>query len=344
MQYRAAFIKTFYDNMVTPYIVPEGKTVEKNKWYLLRTRFGEDIGQAFTDVAMHSRDSFFLKKWNTGSLSEHEIDDAEAQSADAAPETVAPAVPVSGGNHDDAPFETFDVMREVTDQELAEWKTYRQEEHEAYLSARREVKELGLDMKLVNVHILFQRRKVIFNFTADNRVDFRLLVKRLAGIFKTRIEMRQIGVRDAAKVQGGYGVCGVITCCSRSNCHINSIYLKMAKDQGFVVNSSKLTGLCGRLMCCLAYEMNFYTEELRHYPEQGAVVIDAQKTFTVAGVNVIKKEVYIMDEFHHQKKVQRSSLHFLKKEPGGKAVYRLQAEEPRKENQDGQQDRADSRN
>jgi cell fate regulator YaaT (PSP1 superfamily) len=153
-----------------------------------------------------------------------------------------------------------------------------------------------------------------------------MLVKKLAALFKTRIEMRQIGVRDAAKIQGGYGVCGIICCCARSNCHMNSIFLKMAKDQGFVVNSSKLTGLCGRLMCCLAYENDFYVEEKKKYPNLGSIVTDGKNKYKIISVNILRDEIFASDEMHHQRKFPHSAIEFMRKDEHGVPMYKLHLE------------------
>ena len=322
MIYRAAYLKTYFDNMILPYIIPDELNVEKGKWYLMNTKFGEDLGYSFSGIRELPREKFQLRKMSTEQLNDADIDDIVIDDASILEEKTE-HVPA---DIDNTQIESLKVIRAATPEEVKEWNIYRDDEGKAFESAKNEIKELNLDMKLINVHFLFQKKKVIFNFTADNRVDFRQLVKKLAGLFKTRIEMRQIGVRDAAKVEGGYGVCGLINCCRRSNCHINSIYLKMGKDQGFVVNSSKLTGLCGRLMCCLAYEMNFYNDELKKYPEIGSYVTDGNKDYTISSLNVLKKEIYIMDDHHHQKKVQPESLKFIKKEPGGKSLYQLSIE------------------
>jgi cell fate regulator YaaT (PSP1 superfamily) len=223
-------------------------------------------------------------------------------------------------------IENFKIIKQVAEEDLKNWQAFREDEKKAFCQAKKEINDLKLEMKLINVHFLYQKKKIIFNFTADNRIDFRQLVKRLASIFKTRIEMRQIGVRDAAKIIGSYGVCGIVNCCLRSNCHINSIYLKMAKDQGFVVNSSKLTGSCGRLMCCLSYEAQFYNEEKKDYPVLGSVVTDGNKNYTVSSNNIIKKEVYVCDENHHQKKYPLENITYLKKDNDGVCIYKTTPE------------------
>lgn len=319
MIYRAAYIKTYFDNMVLPYLAPDDFTVTPDAYYLVNTKFGEDIGIATSGIKEISREKFFVKKPvqehpgenDTGGI---EIDDTSIL------ETRDEHIPVE---FDKEQIENFKILKMVTDEELQAWQSFREEEKRAYHIARKEICDLKLEMKLINVHFLYQKKKIIFNFTADNRIDFRQLVKRLAGNFKTRIEMRQIGVRDAAKIIGSYGVCGIVNCCLRTNCHINSIYLKMAKDQGFVVNSSKLTGSCGRLMCCLSYEAHFYNEEKKDYPAIGSTVTDGNKNYTVSSHNFIKREIYVCDENHHQKKYTLDSIRFLTKDSSGISVYKL---------------------
>ncbi len=317
MTYRAVYLKTFFDNVVVPYVAPEGLSIAPGEWCLVNSKFGEDLAQAVTGIRDISREKFHPRKSHShgpdgADTAGIEIDDKSLL------ETKTEHVP-----EDNVPVEHLQIIRKVTPEEVEFWQSYRPEEKRAFESARREIRDLGLDMKLVNVHFMFQKKKIIFNFTADNRIDFRQLVKRLAGLFRTRIEMRQIGVRDAAKVLGGYGVCGVENCCQRSNCHVQSIYLKMAKDQGFVVNSSKLTGSCGRLMCCLSYEMQFYATERRKYPDPGSRVNDGTKEYVVISQNLLTQEVTVMDENHHQKKYPLDSLTFQRKDIlSGTSYYR----------------------
>ncbi len=322
MIYRAAYIKTYFDNMVLPYVTPEGIAVTLDKHYLINTKFGEDIGIATSIIKEIPQERFLIKKPVQEHNNETDIEDIEIDDTSIL-ETKDEHIPVE---IDHLQIENFHIIKEVSDEELKTWQAYREEEKKAFCSAKKEICDLKLEMKLINVHFLYQKKKIIFNFTADNRIDFRQLVKKLASIFKTRIEMRQIGVRDAAKILGGYGVCGIVNCCLRSNCHINSIYLKMAKDQGFVVNSSKLTGACGRLMCCLSYEAQFYYEEKKEYPEIGSIVMDGIKNYSVASHNLIKKEVYVLDENHHQKKFPLENLKFLKKDSAGVLIYRITGE------------------
>ncbi|MDO5689414.1 MAG: stage 0 sporulation family protein [Tissierellia bacterium] len=153
--------------------------------------------------------------------------------------------------------------------------------------------EHGLDMKLVDCEYTFDNNKVIFYFTSDGRVDFRDLVKDLAGIFRTRIELRQIGVRDQAKIVGGLGPCGKCTCCKQFLGEFTPVSIKMAKEQSLSLNPSKISGLCGRLMCCLKYEQDCYEESLKRVPSTGTVVYTPQGKGVVIDTYVLEEEVKV---------------------------------------------------
>ncbi|KZZ86508.1 MULTISPECIES: PSP1 domain-containing protein [Bacillaceae] len=168
-----------------------------------------------------------------------------------------------------------------------------EENHEAALKAyetcQQKVGEHGLDMKLVDVEYTFDRNKVIFYFTADGRVDFRELVKDLASIFKTRIELRQIGVRDEAKMLGGIGPCGRMLCCSTFLGDFEPVSIKMAKDQNLSLNPTKISGLCGRLMCCLKYENDEYESAKELLPDLGETIRTPSGTGKVVGLNILER-------------------------------------------------------
>ena len=150
-----------------------------------------------------------------------------------------------------------------------------------------------LEMNLVDVEYTFDRNKVIFYFTADGRVDFRNLVKDLASIFKTRIELRQIGVRDEAKLLGGIGPCGRMLCCSTFLGDFEPVSIKMAKDQNLSLNPAKISGLCGRLMCCLKYENDEYEEAKKQLPDLGEKIKTPNGTGKVVGLNILERIVQI---------------------------------------------------
>ena len=151
-------------------------------------------------------------------------------------------------------------------------------------------------MKLVSVHYLLEEPKILFFFTAENRVDFRELVKDLVGVFKTRIELRQIGVRDESRVIGGLGVCGRGFCCHMVSDKLKPVSIKMAKDQNLSLNSMKISGPCGRLLCCLAYEHCFYGEQRRLLPPEGCRFSYDGSQWKVLESNVILRLVKISSE------------------------------------------------
>ena len=166
-------------------------------------------------------------------------------------------------------------------------------EKEAYEFCQRRIKERGMDMKLVRVENLFDGSKAIFYFTADGRVDFRELVKDLAHTFHTRIEMRQIGVRDEAKMVGGLGICGRELCCASFLRDFQPVSVKMAKEQNLSLNPSKISGICGRLMCCLNYEQEAYEEIRRRMPRVGSLVKTEMGKGDVVSNSIIKETVNV---------------------------------------------------
>ena len=166
-------------------------------------------------------------------------------------------------------------------------------EKEAFEICKEKIKKHGLDMKLIDVEYTFDNSKVLFYFTADGRVDFRELVKDLAYVFKTRIELRQIGVRDEAKMLGGVGICGRPLCCKTFLGEFQPVSIKMAKEQGMSLNPTKISGCCGRLMCCLKYEQDAYDDLLSKTPQQGSVVKTPEGKGTVEQVSLLKGELKV---------------------------------------------------
>lgn len=164
---------------------------------------------------------------------------------------------------------------------------------EAYDVCSEKVNEHQLDMKLVDVEYTFDRNKVIFYFTADGRVDFRELVKDLASIFRTRIELRQIGVRDEAKMLGGIGPCGRMLCCSTFLGDFDPVSIKMAKDQNLSLNPTKISGLCGRLMCCLKYENDEYESAKEQLPDLGETIVTPEGPGKVVGLNILERVMQV---------------------------------------------------
>ena len=164
------------------------------------------------------------------------------------------------------------LIRIATKDDLRKLKDNARKEKEALKICEQKVADHGLAMKLVDVEYTFDNSKILFYFTADGRVDFRALVKDLASVFRTRIELRQIGVRDESKMLGGLGVCGRPFCCASFLGEFHPVSIRMAKEQGLSLSPAKISGTCGRLMCCLKYEQDAYTDLLKHTPKVGAIV------------------------------------------------------------------------
>ncbi|WP_318506421.1 stage 0 sporulation family protein [Bacillus sp. T3] len=183
---------------------------------------------------------------------------------------------------------------------------------EAYEICGAKVNEHQLDMKLVDVEYTYDRNKVIFYFTADGRVDFRELVKDLAAIFRTRIELRQIGVRDEAKMLGGIGPCGRMLCCSTFLGDFDPVSIKMAKDQNLSLNPTKISGLCGRLMCCLKYENDEYETAKEQLPDLGEKIETPHGIGKVVGLNILERVLQV--EYSDQGRVLEYTLDEILKE------------------------------
>ncbi len=179
------------------------------------------------------------------------------------------------------------VIRPATEADLKTVEQNKEKEKKAYKICEEKIARHGLEMKLVDVEYTFDSSKILFYFTADGRVDFRDLVKDLASVFRTRIELRQIGVRDEAKMLGGFGICGRPFCCKSFLGEFQPVSIKMAKEQGMSLNPVKISGTCGRLMCCLKYEQDTYEHLLRHTPKVGAIVETVEGRGTVIENNLI---------------------------------------------------------
>lgn len=181
------------------------------------------------------------------------------------------------------------VIRIATDEDIAHAAENDKKEKEAYNICLQKINDHKLDMKLIDVEYTFDNNKVLFYFTADGRVDFRELVKDLAAVFKTRIELRQIGVRDESKMMGGIGICGRVLCCNSFLGEFQPVSIKMAKEQSLSLNPTKISGTCGRLMCCLKYEQEAYEDLLDRVPKVGAIVETPEGQGTVVEVNLLKE-------------------------------------------------------
>ena len=179
------------------------------------------------------------------------------------------------------------VLRLATKEDIRTVEENKEEEKSAFETCQQKITEHGLNMKLVDVEYTFDRNKILFYFTADGRVDFRELVKDLASIFRTRIELRQIGVRDESKKVGGLGICGRPFCCNTFLGDFQPVSIKMAKEQSLSLSPVKISGTCGRLMCCLKYEQEAYEHLLRVTPKNGAIVDTDEGRGTVIDFNLL---------------------------------------------------------
>jgi len=185
------------------------------------------------------------------------------------------------------------VIRIATEADSKKQIENKEKERAAIKTCEEKILKHKIDMKLVDVEYTFDNSKVLFYFTADGRVDFRELVKELASVFKTRIELRQIGVRDEAKMIGGLGICGRPLCCSTFLSDFQPVSIKMAKEQGLSLNPTKISGTCGRLMCCLKYEQEAYDDLLRRVPGVDAIVRTPEGQGTVVSINLLKEQVKV---------------------------------------------------
>lgn len=189
------------------------------------------------------------------------------------------------------------VIRIANEKDCLKVEENREKESAAFKKCQEKISEHGLDMKLVSVEYNFDRNKIIFFFTSEERVDFRELVKDLASIFKTRIELRQIGVRDEAKIKGGIGPCGRAFCCSTFLEDFEPVSIRMAKGQNLSLNPTKISGVCGRLMCCLRFEADAYEKAEEALPDTGAKVVTPDGEGRVKEVNRKKKTAtVVLDE------------------------------------------------
>lgn len=200
------------------------------------------------------------------------------------------------------------VIRIATPEDDKRNAENREKEKRAYGICAEKIKEHKLEMKLIEAEYTFDGSKIIFYFTADGRVDFRELVKDLASVFKTRIELRQIGVRDESKTIGSIGVCGRGLCCAQFLDEFVPVSIKMAKEQGLSLNPAKISGVCGRLMCCLKYEQDVYEELLKITPPQGAFVHTPDGDGTVETVSLLKELVRVKLEDENEKTLKEFNV------------------------------------
>lgn len=188
------------------------------------------------------------------------------------------------------------VIRVATEKDLAQRKKNLERKPEAMRIAAEKIEKHGLKMKLIDCEFAFDGNKVIFYFSAEGRVDFRELVKDLAGTFRIRIELRQVGIRDETRLLGGFGPCGRECCCAGAMPEFRKVSIKMAKVQGLSLNPGKISGLCGRLMCCLSYENDYYAEAFKKMPKVGSEVMTPEGRGTVVSDNMLKMVVRVKIE------------------------------------------------
>ena len=185
------------------------------------------------------------------------------------------------------------VIRIATEKDTEFYEACQEKRPQAMQICREKIIKHGLEMKLVDCEYAFDGSKILFYFTSSNRVDFRELVKDLATTFHNRIELRQVGTRDEAKYLGGIAPCGRVCCCAGNMPEFKKVSVKMAKTQGLSLNPGKISGLCGRLMCCLSYENDYYAEAIKKMPKIGAEVQTPEGKAIVAGINMLKMEVKV---------------------------------------------------
>ena len=185
------------------------------------------------------------------------------------------------------------ILRVATEGDLQQIKNNHLKAHDAVSQCERKIHERKLEMLIVKAEYSFDGSKIIFYFTAEGRVDFRNLVKDLARIFRVRIELKHIGVRDKAKIIGGYGVCGRELCCSSYMKGFHPLSIKMSKEQGLPLNPTKISGVCGRIKCCMAYEYSVYKEYARTLPRAGEQITTPEGKGTVTAVNILKRYVNV---------------------------------------------------
>ena len=213
------------------------------------------------------------------------------------------------------------VIRIATEQDEKQAEKNRQKEKEAFKICLEKIAKHKLDMKLVEAEYTFDNNKLLFYFTADGRIDFRELVKDLAAVFRTRIELRQIGVRDETKIVGGIGICGRCLCCHTYLSEFAPVSIKMAKEQNLSLNQTKISGVCGRLMCCLKNEQETYEELNKKLPGLGDTVTTPDGlTGTVHSVNVLRQRVKVIVEINDEKEIQEFPVDDLKFRPRKKKV------------------------
>ena len=229
--------------------------------------------------------------------------------------------------YQDAGIQLKKVLRIATEKDLQVSSENRKKEKEAFAICQKKIAEHKLDMKLVSVEYSFDNSKAMFYFTANGRVDFRSLVKDLASVFKMRIELRQIGVRDEARMIGGLGPCGRQICCGAFLDEFQPVSIKMAKEQNLSLNPTKISGVCGRLMCCLKYEQDHYEKTRRIMPRMGKEVITPDGTGTVTDLNIVKETVFVRIVNGDSSEIKEYPLEKIER-PGQQIIPAQEQEKP----------------
>ena len=220
------------------------------------------------------------------------------------------------------------VIRIANEEDYKKEEKNREKEKEAFNICLEKIRKHGLEMKLIDAEYTFDNNKVLFYFTADGRIDFRELVKDLAAVFRTRIELRQIGVRDETKIMGGYGICGRELCCHTFLSEFAPVSIKMAKEQNLSLNPTKISGVCGRLMCCLKNEEETYEYLNSRLPNVGDyVTTDDGLKGEVSAVNVLRQLVKVLVEVNDEKELREYQADQLKFKPKRRRDVKLTAEE-----------------
>lgn len=225
--------------------------------------------------------------------------------------------------------EVVRAKRRATERDLVRHEDDVAREREAFEVGRAKIREHNLDMKLVSAHYLSKESKILFLFSAEERIDFRELVRELVAVLRIRVELRQIGVRDEARVLGGLGGCSREFCCSSVTDRLQPVSIKMAKEQNLTLNSMKISGACGRLLCCLAYEFDTYREARRRLPRMGAEVGDGEEVFRVLEINVLTERLRIGSQSGRVMTVHVSQL--AQDPAGGRWTLRPGAEATRED-------------
>ncbi len=206
------------------------------------------------------------------------------------------------------------ILRVATEEDLDRLATNREKEKECLRECERMAAERNLQMKLVDAELRFDNNKITFFFTAEKRVDFRELVKELASTYKTRIELRQIGVRDEAKRIGGYGVCGLPLCCATFIQEFEPISTQLAREQNLPLNPAKISGNCGRLLCCLRYERDLYAKCLPLYPKVGEKIQTQKGEGVVEKINIFREYIVVKHETGEEEKITLTQLRKMEKQ------------------------------